>query len=56
VSENPALRCKLGQIFFEEGHLAAAQEQLSLAYSCGGEAVFADEDPKYRELIAVDKG
>lgn len=50
VRENPALRLKLGEIYYEEGDLDAAREEFAFALAHGGEEVFADEDPKYWEF------
>lgn len=52
VAHNPALRLKLGEIYFEEGNLDAAKSEFSQALATGGQAVFEDEDPKYWEFAA----
>ncbi|WP_165903893.1 tetratricopeptide repeat protein [Hymenobacter gummosus] len=45
------LHLRLGQIRYEQGELAKAQDELMRAYLGAGAAVFADEDPKYYALI-----
>jgi tetratricopeptide (TPR) repeat protein len=52
VNDNPALRMKLGAIYFEEGNLEAARAEFALALSRGGREVFDDEDPKYWDFAA----
>ena len=46
------LHLRLGQCFYELGDLRRAGEQFRLAFAIEAEAVFLDEDPKYRALIA----
>lgn len=52
VHDNPALRMKLGQIYFEQGEMAGAREEFAFALTHGGPDVFADEDPKYFEYAS----
>lgn len=49
--DNAFLHLRLGQCLHELGDLARAGEQFRLAFAIEGEAVFIDEDPKYRALI-----
>lgn len=51
VNDNPALRLKLGQIYFEQGELAAARQEFDFALQRGGPEVFDDEDPKYWQFL-----
>ncbi|MDG3007872.1 hypothetical protein [Paludisphaera mucosa] len=48
---NAFLHLRLGQCLFELDDLPRAAEQLRLAFLIEDEAVFVDEDPKYRALI-----
>lgn len=48
---NAFLHLRLGQCLFELGDLHRAGEQFRLALAIEAEAVFVDEDPKYRDLI-----
>ena len=52
IAQNPALRLKLGAIYFEEGNLDAARAEFAQALAGGGEAVFEDEDPKYWDFAS----
>ncbi len=52
IHDNPALRLKLGQIYFEQGEMQGAREEFAFALSHGGPDVFADEDPKYWEFAS----
>jgi tetratricopeptide (TPR) repeat protein len=52
VRENPALRLKLGEIYFEQGDLDAAREEFVFAAEVGGREVFEGEDPKYWEFAS----
>jgi len=45
------LHLRLGQIRYEQGELAKAQDELMRAYLGAGAAAFAGEDPKYYALI-----
>lgn len=48
---NAFLHLRLGQCLFELGDDRRAGEQFRLALAIEGEAVFLDEDPKYRASI-----
>jgi tetratricopeptide (TPR) repeat protein len=48
---NAFLHFRLGQCLCELGDLRRAGEQFRLAFDLEGEAVFLDEDPKYRALL-----
>jgi hypothetical protein len=52
VRDNAALHLRLGEIYFEEGNLELAREELALAFKQGGQEVFEDEDPKYWEFLS----
>ncbi len=45
--DNPFLRLRLGQSYFELGDLAEAKNWLAPAYLQNGPPLFEDEDPKY---------
>lgn len=48
----PYAYLRLGQSLYETGDLTGASNELRQALKLGGEALFANEDPKYRDLIA----
>lgn len=50
-SANAFLHLRLGQCLYELDDLRRAREQFRLAFDIEGEAVFVDEDPKYRALL-----
>jgi tetratricopeptide (TPR) repeat protein len=50
--DNPALRMKLGVIYFEAGEFEAAREEFASALAKGGKGVFEDEDPKYWDFVS----
>lgn len=45
--QNPFVRLRRGQVFFELGDLPKAGEELAAAYMLEGAAIFENEDPKY---------
>ncbi len=49
--DNAFLHLRLGQCHFELGDLGLAAVHLGFAHAIEDEAVFADEDPKYRALL-----
>lgn len=49
--DNAFLHLRLGQCLHELGDLRRAAEQFRLALALEGEAVFIDEEPRYRALI-----
>ncbi len=48
---NPYVHLRLGQLYFEQGRMAKAEDELVRAYMGGGMDVFCDEDAKYFDLI-----
>jgi tetratricopeptide (TPR) repeat protein len=51
ATDNPFLRLRVGQCFFELGELPEAANWLAGAYLMEGKKIFADDDPKYLEFI-----
>ncbi|WP_165073015.1 tetratricopeptide repeat protein [Paludisphaera rhizosphaerae] len=50
-TENAFLHFRLGQCLYELGDHRRAGEQFRLAFDIEEEAIFVDEDPKYRALL-----
>jgi hypothetical protein len=48
---NGFIRLRRGQVAFEKGNLPVAEKELAEAYRLEGEAVFAEDDPKYLAFI-----
>ncbi|AIZ40976.1 tetratricopeptide repeat protein [Cellulophaga baltica] len=48
---NPFIHLRLGQCQLETGNLERAADELTRAYALEGEALFADDDPKYFEFL-----
>jgi tetratricopeptide (TPR) repeat protein len=55
-TENPFVRLRLGQIFYEMGDLLAAQKQLKKGLEMEDEVLFEDEDEKYLKLASTTLG
>jgi tetratricopeptide (TPR) repeat protein len=47
----PFIHLRLGQCELELGNRERATDELSRAYQCGGEELFANDDPKYLEFL-----
>jgi tetratricopeptide (TPR) repeat protein len=45
--QNPFIRLRRGQIAFESGQLANAEQEMAAAYVIEGRNIFDGEDPKY---------
>jgi hypothetical protein len=45
--QNPFIRLRRGQIAFESGQLANAEQEMAAAYILEGRNIFEGEDPKY---------
>lgn len=48
---NPFIHLRLGEVQFEMGNHAKAQDELMRAYMGAGEEIFQEEDKKYFEFI-----
>jgi len=48
---NPFIHLRLGQVQYELGNLERAKDELARAYMGDGDEIFADEDPKYFQLV-----
>lgn len=48
----PLVEMRLGQTLLNTGHELQAVTYLQRAYRLGGDAVFANENPKYKEAIS----
>ena len=48
---NPFIHLRLGQVQFELGEMERARDELARAYMGAGDEIFAEEDPKYLDLI-----
>lgn len=48
---NPFIHLRLGEVQFEVGNHAKAQDELMRAYMGAGEEIFREEDEKYFEFI-----
>lgn len=53
---NPFILLRLGQSLFEAGDLNSAADVLEAAFRNSGDALFADEDPKYLEFVKTQLG
>ncbi len=51
----PFLHLRLGQCHYELGDQARAIDELLRAYMGGGDALFDDEDPKYRDFLDANR-
>lgn len=49
--DNPFIHLRLGQATFELNDLNKAKASLLKAYMLAGEMIFAEDDPKYKEII-----
>ncbi|RZU38477.1 tetratricopeptide repeat protein [Fluviicoccus keumensis] len=48
---NPYIHLRLGQLYFEQGNLDKAADELTRAYMGGGMDIFMEDDPKYLEFL-----
>ncbi len=48
---NPYIHLRLGQIYFEQGNLDKAADELTRAYMGAGMDIFMEDDPKYLEFL-----
>jgi tetratricopeptide (TPR) repeat protein len=48
---NPYVHLRLGQLYFEQGNLDKAADELTRAYMGAGMDIFMEDDPKYLEFL-----
>lgn len=48
---NPYIHLRLGQLYFEQGSLDKAADELTRAYMGAGMKIFMEDDPKYLEFL-----
>lgn len=48
---NPYIHLRLGQLYYEQGNLEKATDELTRAYMGAGIAIFMEDDPKYLEFL-----
>lgn len=48
---NPYIHLRLGQIYFDQGSLEKAADELTRAYMGAGLKIFMEDDPKYLEFL-----
>lgn len=48
---NPYIHLRLGQLYYEQGNMAKAADELTRAYMGAGMQVFLEDDPKYLEFL-----
>lgn len=53
ATKNPVIRFKLGQALYENGDTPEAATELALAFSLGGDKVFAGQPAKYLTLAKL---
>jgi hypothetical protein len=51
ATSNPFLRLRLGQCLYELGEMKEAANWLAGAYLMEGQAIFAEDSPKYLEFV-----
>jgi tetratricopeptide (TPR) repeat protein len=48
---NPFIHLRLGQVYFDDGNLEKAADELARAYMGGGLGILLEDDPKYLEFL-----
>lgn len=48
---NPYIHLRLGQLYFDDGNLDKAADELTRAYMGGGINIFMEDDPKYLDFL-----
>lgn len=48
---NPYIHLRLGQLYYEQGNMVKAADELTRAYMGAGLKIFLEDDPKYLEFL-----
>ncbi|RUT33683.1 hypothetical protein EJP77_08595 [Paenibacillus zeisoli] len=51
---NPYIHLRLGQLYYEQGYLEKAADELARAYMAAGIEIFMEDDPKYLEFLETN--